>query len=82
MDILVLGFLTAVAFILVMNKIGLGKFIRFNAASDLLISGIITMLFVGTFTGMATGLVAGIVISIFLSVMKKMKKMKKEWAGG
>ncbi len=74
MDILILGFLTAVAFILVMNKIGLGKFIRFNAMSDLLISGIIAMLFIGTFTGMATGLIAGIVISVFLSFMKMVKR--------
>ncbi len=74
MDILILGVLTAMAFILVMSKIGLGKFIRFNAASDLVISGVIAMLFVGTFTGMATGLVAGIVISLFLSFAKMVSR--------
>lgn len=70
MDIIVIAFLTAIGFWIVMVKIGIGKFLRFGAFSDLVITGVIAMLFVGTFTGMVTGIIAGIFISLFLTMAK------------
>lgn len=79
MEILVLGVLTAVGFILVMNKIGLSKFLKFEWQTDLVITAVIAMLFVGTFTGMATGIVAGIAISLFLTLARKFKKWRRRF---
>lgn len=70
LEIIGLGFLTFIAFVLVMKKMGLSKFVRLGWKADLGISLFIGMIFVGTFTGMATGLIAGIFISLFLSVCK------------
>ena len=70
LEIIFLGFLTTVAFILVMFKMGIGRFVRLGWVSDVAISMIMAMIFVGTFTGMATGLVAGIFLSIFLTVCR------------
>ena len=75
MEIFILALLTALAFIIIMVKIGLRKFLRFGWQSDVVISGIIVALFFGTFTGMVTGLIAGIVISLFLSVAKSVARI-------
>lgn len=70
MEILGLGFLTFIAFALVMHKIGIGRFVKLGWMADFGISMVMGLIFVGTFTGMATGLIAGIFISIFLSVCR------------
>ncbi len=75
MDIIVIAFLTAIAFWIIMAKIGIQKFVQLGWAADLLISGVIAMLFVGTFTGMVTGLIAGIFISLFLGIAKMFSRM-------
>ena len=69
-EILFLGFLTFVAFALVMMKIGLWRFVKMGWMADLGISLFMGVIFVGTFTGMATGLIAGIMLSIFLTVCR------------
>ena len=71
MEIIGLAFLTALAFFIIMTKIGIRKFLKYHWQSDVLISGILTFLFVGTFTGMTVGLIAGIFISFFLSIAKR-----------
>jgi len=70
MEILIMGFLTAMAFIILMIKIGLPKFVRFGWQSDILISGLIATLFFGTMGGMLIGIIAGIFVSLFLSMAK------------
>ena len=70
LEVLFLGFLTFVAFALVMKKIGLSRFVKLGWFADLGISLFMGLIFVGTFTGMATGLVAGIMLSIFLSICR------------
>jgi thiamine transporter ThiT len=70
METLTIAFLTALAFWIIMVKIGIGKFIKLGWTADLLISGVIAALFFGTFSGMVTGLIAGIFISLFLGLAK------------
>jgi len=70
MEILIMGFLTAMAFIILMIKIGLPKFVRFGWQSDIIISGLIATLFFGTMGGMLIGIIAGIFVSLFLSMAK------------
>lgn len=75
MDILVISLLTAIAFLIIMVKIGMSKFVRLGWAADLVISGIIAAMFFGTFSGMVTGLIAGIFISLFLGLAKVFSKL-------
>ena len=77
-EILLLGFLTFVAFSLVIVKIGLGRFVKLGWFADLAISLFMGFIFVGTFTGMATGLVAGILLSLFLTVCRWFTVPSKE----
>ena len=76
MEILIMGFLTAMAFIILMIKIGLPKFVRFGWRSDILISGLIATLFFGTMGGMLIGIIAGIFVSLFLSMAKSVSGSK------
>ncbi|TFZ81467.1 hypothetical protein [Candidatus Macondimonas diazotrophica] len=73
MELLLMGSLTAIAFIILMFKLGIGRFVKFNAASDVIISGVLVLIFAGTFSGMVTGLIAGIIVSLFLWVLKGIK---------
>jgi thiamine transporter ThiT len=70
MEVLGMAFLTAMAFIILLVKMGLPKFLRFGWQTDVIISGVLAMMFFGTFAGMLTGLIAGIFVSLFLSMMK------------
>jgi hypothetical protein len=76
MEILIMGFLTAMAFIILMIKIGLPKFVRFGWQSDIIISGLIVTLFFGTMGGMLIGIIAGIFVSLFLSMAKSVSGSK------
>lgn len=70
MDVLLMGFLTSMAFIILMFKMGLPKFLRFNWQTDIIVSGILAALFFGTMSGMLIGIIAGIFVSLFLSAAK------------
>jgi len=76
MEILIMGFLTAMAFTILMIKIGLPKFVRFGWQSDIIISGLIVTLFFGTMGGMLIGIIAGIFVSLFLSMAKSVSGSK------
>lgn len=70
MTILTIAFLTALAFFILMMKMGIRKFTNHSVLTDVIISGGLTIMFVGTFTGMATALTAGIFISLMLAISK------------
>jgi hypothetical protein len=72
MEILLMGFLTAMGFIILLLKMGLPKFLRFNWQTDIVVSAILAALFFGTMGGMLIGITAGIFVSLFLSVAKSM----------
>jgi hypothetical protein len=66
MEILGMGFLTALGFYIIMCKINLPFFVKYQWQTDLIVSGTMTFIFFGTFTGMAVAIVAGIFLSLFL----------------
>lgn len=72
MEIFLIGLLTALGFIIIILKIGVHHFTRFDWQVDLLISGAIVLIFSGTFIGLASGIVAGIIISLFLTTARKL----------
>lgn len=70
MDIITISFLTAIAIFILLMKLGIRKFTNHSVLTDVIVSGGLTILFIGTFTGMATALTAGIFISIMLYIAK------------
>lgn len=68
--IIVMGVLSAIAFVIVMHKMGIRKFTGYSVHTDILVSGILTILFLGTFAGMLTALIAGIFVSLYLAFAK------------
>ena len=77
MDLLLIAFLTAVAFFIIMMKIGIGKFVRLGWFADLAISFAMTAMFFGTFGGVVVGIMAGIFISLFLGLAKWFVKLSE-----
>lgn len=70
LEILGIGFLTALAFAIIMFKINLEFFAKYHWQTDIAVSTGLTVLFFGTFSGMVTALTAGIFISIFLYISR------------
>ncbi len=68
--IIMMGVLVAIAFIIIMHKVGIRKFTGYSVHTDILISGILTILFLGTFAGMVTALIGGIFVSLYLALAK------------
>lgn len=68
--IFVISALCALAFIIIMHKLGIRKFCGYSVITDIFISGGLTILFIGTFTGMVTALIAGIFVSVYLVFAK------------
>ena len=75
MEFLVIAFLTAVSFFIIMAKIGMGKFVKMGWIADFLISFVMVAMFFGTFGGVVVGILAGIFISLFLSLAKLFGRM-------
>ncbi|WAK44683.1 hypothetical protein vBAmePPT11V19_00057 [Alteromonas phage vB_AmeP_PT11-V19] len=76
-SILFMGFLTFVAFAIILHKIGITKIASLGWKGDLLISSVMAVIFVGTFSGMAVGITAGIFLSIYLTFFKPKKTSEK-----
>lgn len=68
--ILTLSALCAVAFVILLHKIGIRNFTSHSVLTDIFISGLLTILFFGTFSGMVTALIAGIFVSLYLVFAK------------
>ena len=69
-QIIGIGFLTALAFAIIMYKINIKFFAKYHWQTDIVISSGLAFMFFGTFSGMATALVAGIFISLFLIAVR------------
>lgn len=76
MNILLIALLTAVAIFILLVKIGIRKFTKHSVITDVIVSGGLTIMFLGTFTGMATALTAGIFISLMLAIAKMCTRAK------
>lgn len=67
MEILILSFLTACGYLIVLAKIfSLRGVIKHQVLIDLIATAGIPWLFYGSFSGMATAVLAGLFVSIFL----------------
>ena len=71
MEAVLMGFLTAVAAFILMWKINLEFFAKYQWQTDVAVSLGLTVLFFGTFQGVMTAVIAGIFISIFLYTASK-----------
>ena len=71
MTLLLLGFGTALGIIILLWKINLDFFVKYQWQTDVVISLGLTALFFGTFQGMVTAIIAGIFISAFLYIAEK-----------
>ncbi len=78
MTILTVGLLTAIAIFILLMKMGIRKFTNHSILTDVIISGGLTIMFIGTFTGMATALTAGIFVSLMLWVAKLFSKKQPD----
>ena len=70
MELVPLGFLTALGFFILMWKINMDFFAKYHWQTDIAFTGIGTFLFYGTFSGMAVAVIAGIFLSIFLYIAR------------
>lgn len=71
MEVILLGFLTALGFCILLWKINLKFFAKYQWQTDLIISTALTFLFFGTQGGMLIAIIAGIFVSIFLYISSK-----------
>ena len=68
MEILVLSFITAISYLVVLSKLfGLSFILRTQVMWDVLFTIGVPLLFTGTFSGMATGVLSGLLFSLMLS---------------
>lgn len=85
--VLLMGVLAALAFIIVMHKIGIKKFTGYSVHADILVSGVLTILFLGTLGGMLTAIIGGIFVSLYLVIAKfvfgtQKYRFGKGWVNG
>lgn len=73
MELIGLGFLTALGIYIILWKINIEFFARFHWQTDIAVSIGLAMLFYGTFVGVMTAVIAGIFISIFLLITRKFR---------
>ncbi len=78
MTILTVGLLTAIAIFILLMKMGIRNFTNHSILTDVIISGGLTIMFIGTFTGMATALTAGIFVSLMLWIAKLFNKKQPD----
>ena len=66
MELIGVGFLSAIGLFILMWKINLELFAKYHWQTDIIVSSMLMLMFYGTFSGMVTALIAGIFISVFL----------------
>ena len=70
MEIIFLGILTAIGFVVLWLKIfGFDRGIRWQVAGDIAITGILLFIGAGTFSGVAMAAVAGLTVSIMFAIL-------------
>jgi len=65
------GFISAIALLLVCFKVAGRKVIGHDVVFDVLITGALMMALAGTYSGMMAALFGGLMVSIFLLILKK-----------
>ena len=70
-EMLIVGFLTAVACIVVMVKINIRRFLWVEVLVDIIFTAALLFMFAGTLGGMIAAVFAGLILSITLWILKK-----------
>jgi hypothetical protein len=65
------GFITAIGVIWLLSWMNLKRVAGYGFAWDIIITFVLTWLFVGTYAGMVTGMFAAAIVSVFLRVIRK-----------
>ncbi len=66
-----IGTATALGFLIIMFKIGIHRFYRFEVFWDLAATISMMVLFMGTYAGMTAAIIGGIMFSIVLGVARR-----------
>jgi len=70
MSIVLMSFFTALALFVLMAKIDIEFFVKYQVITDIAVSAGLSLMFFGTFSGMVIALGAGLFISLFLFISK------------
>lgn len=63
--------LTGIGMIFILSRMNLKRVAGYALFWDVLITGGLTWMFIGTYAGMVTGMAAGVLVSVFLTVIGK-----------
>lgn len=77
MELITLGAITAFATLIVLYKLGIYKFLRFDSLTDLGVTAALAFMFAGTMSGLMIAATAGIMVSIALLFMRKAAGIKQ-----
>lgn len=78
---LFMGFLSAIAFVIILARLGLRKFMGYPVAVDILGSALFCVLFAGTLTGMMVAVIAGLTLSGMVWLIRTLFGFEK-WVRG
>jgi hypothetical protein len=77
MELVTLGGITAFATLIVLYKLGIYKFLRFDTLTDLGVTLALATLFAGTMSGLMIAATAGIIVSLVLLFLRKTAGIKQ-----
>lgn len=76
------GIISAMAFVIVLYKIGIRKCLGFDLYLDLFVTVTLAVIFGGTYSGMMAAIIGGLLFSIVLMVLKQIHGYQKfTWRG-
>ena len=65
------GVLTAIGVIWILSRLPLRRVAGYALQVDVIVTGALMWVFVGTYAGMVTGTLAGVIVSAFLTLVKR-----------
>lgn len=71
------GFLAAIAVIVVLMRMDLKKFLGYPVMMDIVVTLILSYLLYGTFGGMVSAIIAGLFFSLFLTLLRRLYGYKR-----
>lgn len=76
------GIISALAFVVVLYKIGIRKCLGFDLYLDILTTVTLAVIFGGTYSGMMAAIIGGLLFSVILMVLKQVHGYQKfTWRG-
>ena len=80
---ILMGALSALAILLVMFRLGIKRFLRWPALTDVLVSVLLAWVFAGTLGGMIAAITGGLIFSVLLFIIQKVAPVvpkARSWA--